>query len=50
VLKAGHDALVVDSLVNGHAAAIARVGQLTSTQIPLEFSDVRDKDFLERVF
>jgi UDP-glucose 4-epimerase len=50
VLKAGHEALVVDSLVNGHAAAIARVGQLTNTQVPLEVGDIRDKAFLECVF
>jgi len=50
VLKAGHEALVVDSLVNGHATAIARVGQLTNTQVPLEVGDIRDMAFLERVF
>jgi UDP-glucose 4-epimerase len=50
VLKAGHEALVVDSLVNGHAAAIARVGHLTNTQVPLEVGDIRDKAFLARVF
>jgi len=50
VLKAGHEALVVDSLVNGHTAAIARVGQLTNSQVPLEVGDIRDKAFLERVF
>ena len=50
VLKAGHETLVVDSLVNGHATAIARVGQLTNTQVQLEVGDIRDKDFLERVF
>lgn len=50
VLKAGHEALVVDSLVNGHAAAIARVGQLSNTQVALEVGDIRDKDFLGRVF
>jgi len=50
VIKAGHAALVVDSLVNGHAAAIARVGQLTNTQVPLEVGDIRDKAFLEHVF
>jgi len=50
VLQAGHELLVVDSLVNGHAAAIARVGQLTNTQVPLEVGDIRDKAFLKRVF
>lgn len=50
VIKAGHDALVVDSLVNGHAEAIARVGQMVDAQIPLETGDVRNKEFLARVF
>ena len=50
VLKAGHEALVVDSLVNGNATALARVGQLTNTQVPLEVGDIRDRAFLERVF
>jgi UDP-glucose 4-epimerase len=50
VINAGHEALVVDSLVNGHAEAIARVGQLTNTQIPLEVGDIRDRSFLARVF
>ena len=50
VIKAGHEALVVDSLVNGHAEAIARVGQLTNTQVPLEVGDIRDRPFLTRVF
>lgn len=50
VLQAGHEALVVDSLVNGHATAVARAGQLTNTQVSLEVGDIRDKVFLGRVF
>ena len=50
VLKAGHEAIVVDSLVNGNTAAIARVGLLTNTQIQLEVGDIRDRLFLDRVF
>ena len=50
VLKVGHEVLALDSLVNGHAVAIERVGQLTKTQIPLEVGDIRDKAFLESVF
>lgn len=50
VLNSGHEALVVDSLVNGHASAIARVGQLTNTQVQLEVGDIRDRAFLTHVF
>lgn len=50
LIAAGHDVVVLDSLVNGHAEAVRRVGQLTSAQIPLKVGDVRDAAVLGRVF
>jgi UDP-glucose 4-epimerase len=50
VLKAGHQAVVVDSLVNGHPEAIARVGKLTGSDIQLAAGDIRDKSFLTGIF
>ena len=50
LIKAGHKAVVVDSLINGHAEAIGRVGRLTNTDVQLVVGDIRDKPFLESVF
>ena len=50
VIRAGHQVVVLDSLVNGHAEAIRRVGRLTNTVIQLAVGDVRDRPFLEGVF
>ena len=50
VIRAGHQVVVVDSLVNGHAEAIGRVGRLTNTDVQLVVGDIRDKPFLESVF
>ena len=50
LIKAGHKAVVVDSLINGHAEAIGRVGRLTNTDVQLAVGDIRDKLFLESIF
>ncbi|UOA20699.1 UDP-glucose 4-epimerase (plasmid) [Sulfitobacter indolifex] len=50
LLQAGHDVVVVDSLVNGHAEAIERVQDLTGRPVDLEVGDIRDRPFLDRVF
>ena len=50
VIKEGHKAVVVDSLVNGHAEAIKRVSKLTDTDIQLVVGDIRDKFFLDGIF
>ena len=50
VIKAGHKAVVVDSLVNGHAEAVKRVSKLAGTDIQLAVGDIRDKSFLEGIF
>lgn len=50
VIKAGHKAVVVDSLVNGHAEAVKRVSKLTGTDIQLVVGDIRDKSFMDGIF
>jgi len=50
VLKAGHEAFVIDSLVNGCTESVARVSLLTDAQVKLAVGDIRDKLFLERIF
>ena len=50
VIRTGHQVVVVDSLINGHAEAIGRVGRLTNTDVQLAVGDIRDKPFLESVF
>lgn len=50
VIKAGHKAVVVDSLFNGHIEAVKRVSKLTGTDIQLAVGDIRDKSFLEHIF
>ena len=50
IISADHQVVVVDSLSNGHAEALTRVGRLTNTSVQLEVGDIRDKQFLESVF
>jgi UDP-glucose 4-epimerase len=50
VIEAGHQVVVVDSLINGHTEAIGVVGRLTNTDVQLAVGDIRDKPFLESVF
>lgn len=50
VIEAGHKPVVVDSLTNGHAEAVKRVGKLTGTDIQLAVGDIRDKSFLDGIF
>lgn len=50
LLQAGHDVVVVDSLVNGHAEAIQRVRELTGRPVELEVGDIRDRPLLNSVF
>ena len=50
VLQAGHEAFVIDSLVNSCTESVARVSRLTDTQVKLAVGDIRDKLFLERIF
>lgn len=50
LIAAGQDVVVLDTLINGHAEAVHRVGQLTNAEVPLEVGDVRDAAVLGRVF
>ena len=50
VIGAGHQVVVVDSLINGHAEAIERVCRLTNGDVQLAVGDIRDKLFLESIF
>ena len=50
LLLAGHEVLAVDNLTNGHVEAIHRVKRLSNCQLKLEVGDVRDRQFLDRVF
>lgn len=50
LIEAGHEVVVVDSLVNGSSEALRRVGELTGTEVPLYPIDVRDRDGLRDVF
>ena len=50
LLLAGHEVLAVDNLTNGHEEAVHRVKRLSNRQLKLEVGDVRDKQFLDRVF
>lgn len=50
LLVAGHEVLVVDNLANGHVEAIHRVKRLSNCGLKFEVGDVRDSQFLDRVF
>ncbi len=50
LLAAGHDVVVVDSLVNSSAHAIKRVETITGRKVPLHMFDLADKAKLEEVF
>ena len=50
VIKAGHTAVVVDSLINGHSEAVERASKLTGTDTQLAIGDIRDKSFLDGIF
>ena len=50
VIKTGHKAVVVDTLVNGHVEAVKRVSKLTGTDIQLAVGNIRGKSFLEGIF
>ena len=50
LIEAGHEVVVVDSLVNGSSEAVRRVGELTGAHIPLYPIDLRDRGALREVF
>lgn len=50
LLSEGHEAFVIDNLVNGHEEAITRVKQLTNKDFVFVKGDVRDGETLNRAF
>ncbi|WP_326838367.1 UDP-glucose 4-epimerase GalE [Halomonas sp. 328] len=50
LLEAGHRVVVLDSLINGHREALARVTRLTGRDIDLVAGDIRDTTTLARLF
>ena len=50
LLQAGHEVVVVDSLENSSAKAIAAVAAITSKSLHLEVADCRDTRKLEHIF
>ncbi len=49
LIEAGHDVTVLDSLVNGHPEAIARIGRIAGRSPRLVIGDVRDRVLVERL-
>jgi UDP-glucose 4-epimerase len=50
LLAAGHEVLSIDNLSNGHEEAIHRVRRLSNCPLKFEVGDVRDRQFLDRIF
>jgi UDP-glucose 4-epimerase len=48
-IEAGHEVEVLDSLENGSAKAVTRVGDMAQRRIPLHRADVRDSYALDQV-
>ena len=50
LLRAGHDVVVLDSLVNSRREAVARVAALAGREVPFVEADVRDRAALDALF
>lgn len=50
LLEAGHEVVVVDSLVNSHAEALRRVERITGRTVAFHKVDCADAEALRRVF
>jgi UDP-glucose 4-epimerase len=50
LLQAGHDVVIVDNLCNSHVEVLGRIETITGKRPRFERGDVRDADFLRRVF
>lgn len=46
---AGHEVIIVDSLVNSNSAALKRVEQISGKKVMFLEADVRDRDTMERI-
>lgn len=50
LIKAGHEVVIVDNLVNASAKVLPRLEELTGTKIPFYEADTRDKQALREIF
>ena len=50
LIKAGHDVVIVDNLVNSSRISIKRVEEITGKKLPFYEVDIRDRNGLEKVF
>lgn len=50
LIKAGHDVVIVDNLVNSSRISIKRVEEIVGKKLPFYEVDIRDRKGLERVF
>lgn len=50
LLKAGHEAVIVDSLVNSSEKVLERLKIITGVSVPFYKADIRDREALARVF
>lgn len=50
LIKAGHDVVIVDNLVNSSGISIKRVEEIVGKKLPFYEVDIRDRNGLEKVF
>ena len=50
LLNAGHDAVVIDNLVNSKTESLKRVEKITGKKVKFYEGDIRDKDILDKIF
>ena len=50
LIKAGHDVIIVDNLVNSSRISIKRVEEIVGKNLPFYEVDIRDRNGLEKVF
>jgi len=50
LLDAGHDVIIIDSLVNSQKSNIDRIQRITNRDIPFVEADVRDRQLVSKVF
>ncbi|MCK5669311.1 MAG: UDP-glucose 4-epimerase GalE [Gammaproteobacteria bacterium] len=50
LLDAGHDVIIIDSLINSQKSNIERIQRITNRDVPFVEADVRDRQLLTKVF
>jgi len=50
LVEAGHDVVIIDSLVNSHSTNIERIQKISNRKIPFHKNDVRDKTAVSQLF